>query len=449
MNIPSDHHSEEPLRKFSVFRRSRRFLSVHALPWAVFGLLCVSLASLWWWEQPTRLTIAVSQNEMDEPKVVQALMEALVKERADVRLSIHVTQGPEESAQALDRGVVDLAVVRSDIQVGRGATSVMELRKFFPMLVTKPGNRIEKIADLRGKRVGIAALPLHNRVFAAEVLSHWGLKEKDYSFVYLDPGDLQKLVKEGKIDALFAISALGNRPIRRANELLRSVWGAQLLLIPFEDVAALSGKIRGVEEGELVKGYLGGSPAKPEEDLATIALSNRLVASEKVTIPEAVTLTKALLSLHDKKQLETPELISITVPSKTSPSLPVHPGTVQQGDGTYQNFLDRYTNHFYVALAVIGGLGSLLTTLLTHGKHLVRDRSVRDVRQVLLLGDLLAKDTDRESVALRLTEADKILQETLISCAAGDVEHSVLMAMQVAVARCHRAAEQQNVRNVG
>ena len=444
MNEPLDNLLVDKRREVSLFRRSGRFLSKHALPWAVFGLLCASLASVWWWERPTRLKIAVSQSEIDESTVVQALVDALVKERADVRLTIQVTNGPEESAQALDRDEVDLAVVRSDIQVGRGATSIMELRKFFPMIVTKQGNRIEKIGDLRGKRVGIAPLPLHNRVFAAEVLLHWGLKEKDYTFVFLEPGDLLKLAKGGKLDALFSTSALGNRPTRRANDLLRSVWGAQLLLIPFEDVAALAGKIRGVEEGELVKGYFGGNPAKPEEDLETIALTNRLVASEKVTIPVAVTLTKVLLSLRDKKQLETPELISLTAPSQKNPSLPVHPGTVQQGDGTYQSFLDRYTNHFYIALAVIGGLGSLLTTLLTHGKHLVRDRSIRDVRQVLLLGDLLAKDTDKESVALRLAEADKILQETLLACAAGDVEHSVLMAMQAAVARCHRAADQKS-----
>jgi TRAP-type uncharacterized transport system substrate-binding protein len=415
-------------------------MSNHALAWVGFILLCVTLASLWWWEQPVHLKIAVSQKDVDEPRVVQALIDALAKERADVRLAMYITDGPEESAQALEEGEVDLAVVRSDIQVGRGATSIMELRKFFPMLVTKQGNRINKIADLRGKQIGIAALPLHNRVFAAEVLQHWGLRDKDYNFVYVEPGALQKLVKEGKIDALFAISSLGNRPVRRASELLRSVWGAQLMLIPFDDVSALVGKIRGVEEGELVKGYFGGSPAKPEEDLDTIALSNRLVASERVTIPMAVTMTKALLALRDKKQIETPELISLTVPARTSPSLPVHPGTVQQGDGTYQEFLDRYTNHFYVALAVIGGLGSLLTTLLTHGKHLVRDRSIRDVRQVLLLGDLLTNETDQALVAQWLSEADKILQETLLACAAGDVEHSVLMAMQVAVARCHRAA---------
>jgi TRAP-type uncharacterized transport system substrate-binding protein len=440
---------EERIRSPHNVRRWGHLLGKHALPWAAFALLCIGLATLWWWEQPTRLKIAVSPIELDEPRVVQALIDALVKERADVRLSVYATNSLEESAQALDRGDVDLAVIRSDMQVGRGATSIMELRKFFPMLVTKQGNRIEKIADLRGKQVGVAALPLHNRLLAAEVLLHWGLKEKDYSFVYLEPGDLQKRVKEGKIDALFAVGALGNRPARRSNEILRSAWGPQLMLIPFEDVAALAGKIRGVEEGELVKGYFGGNPAKPEEDLETIALSNRLVASEKVTIPVAVTLTKALLSLRDKKQLETPELVSLATPSRTSPTLPVHPGTVQQGDGTYQEFLDRYTNHFYVALAIIGGLGSLLTTLLTHGKHLVRDRSIGDVRQVLLLGDLLAKDTDKGSVALRLAEADKILQETLLACAAGDVDHSVLMAMQVAVARCHRATAEKVSTNVG
>jgi hypothetical protein len=128
---------KNPAKKFVVLRGWARFLSIHALAWTAFVVLCVSLASLWWWEQPTRLKIAVSQHDTDEPKVVQALIDTLIKERADVRLTLQVTNGPEESAQALDRGEVDLAVVRSDIQVGRGATSIMELRKFFPMLVSR------------------------------------------------------------------------------------------------------------------------------------------------------------------------------------------------------------------------------------------------------------------------------------------------------------------------
>lgn len=438
--LAMDPQAPQAVRRASLLRRWGRFMSRRALPWAAFALICGALASVWWWSQPNRLVVAVSQNEFDEPKVVQALIDVLAKERADVRLTLLITPGPEESAQSLDRGDADLAVVRSDIPVASGASSVMELRRFFPMLVTKQGNRIEKLADLRGKRIGIAAAPNLNRVFAAQVLLHWGLKEQDYSFVFLAPGDLVKTVKAGKIDALFAINAFGSRPAARSIEALRGAWGPQLILIPFDDVSALAGKIRGIEAGEVSKGYLSGNPVKPDEDLDTIALTNRLIASEKVSVAAAVTLTKALLALRDKKQIETPELVSIVTPARTNPTLPVHPGTVQQTDGTYQEFLDRYTNHFYIALAILGGLGSLFTTLLAHDKSLTRDRSVSDLRKVLLLGDLIAQDEDKSSVAQRLDEADKILQETLLACAAGDVEHSVLTSMHVAVTRCHRAA---------
>lgn len=424
----------------SAIGRWGRLLSRHALPWAAFMLLCLALALAWWWSRPIRLVVAVSQNEFDEPKVVQALIDELSKERADVRLTMLITPGLEQNAQALDRGDADLAVIRSDMPVGSGASSLMEFRRFFPMLVTKQGNRIEKLADLRGKRIGIAAAPNHNRVFAAQVLLHWGLKENDYTFIFLAPGDLLRMVKAGKIDALFSIYAFGNRPVARSIEALRGAWGPQLKLIPFDDVSALAGKVRGIEEGEVSKGYLAGNPAKPEEDLETIALTNRIVASDKVGVAAAVTLTKTLLTLRDKKQIETPELVSMVAPGRTNPTLPVHPGTVQQTDGTYQGLLDRYTNHFYVGLAILGGLGSLFTSLIAHGKSLTRERSVRDLRQVLLLGDLIAQDTEKTLVESRLAEADKILQETLLACAAGDIEHSVLTAMQVAVTRCHRAA---------
>lgn len=391
--------------------------------------------------QPVVLVIAAGQADQDEQKIVQLLVDTLAKERSGVRLVPLWTNSATDSASALTAGKADLAVIRSDIVVGRGATSLVSLRKFNPVLFTKKSAKITKLSDLRGKNIGIGGQGDINQLLFRQILSQRGLQEQDYTLVPLKRGEQADYANQGKIDAFFSVSAGRTRSNDAFNDNLRKSWGEKLVVVTFDDAAALALRIRGVETGEIVKGFFGGDPPKPEEDTNTILVSNRLVASEKVSPNSAVVLTRTLFAMRDKRQSEVPELLAIAAPSRDVPTLPVHPGTIQLLDGVYQDFLDHYTNHIFISVALLGALGSSVSAINARRRRVQREKSVADLNDLFELSDRIAQTNDPLLVDKYIKEVDMIFQRSSIACADGHVSSGTLLAIQAAVNRCHRSAE--------
>ena len=423
------------------FKRIAHFIVVDWAACLLLALVLLTGVAVVMFLQPVLLVIAAGQAEQDEQKVVQLLVEKLAKERSGVRLVPLWTNGSAESAAALNTGKADLAVIRSDIVVGRGASSLVSLRKFNPVLFTKKSTKITKLSDLRGKRIGIGGQGDMNQLLFRQILSQSGLLAQDYTLVPLKRGEQADYANQDKIDAFFSVSSGRTRSNEAFNDNIRKSWGEKLVVVIFEDAAALALRIRGVETGEIVKGFYGGDPPKPEEDTDTIILSNRLVASEKVNQNTAVTLTRALFAMRDQRQSEVPELLAIAAPTRDIPTLPVHPGTVQLLDGVYQDFLDRYINHMFIAVALLGALGSVVPAVNARRRRVHREKSVEDLNYLFGISERIAQENDPLLVRQYLKEADTIFQRSLIACAEGHVSSGTLVAIQAAVNRCHRSAE--------
>ena len=413
----------------------------HWVAWLLLVLALVAGAAVVAYLRPVVLVIAAGQTEQDEKKVVQLLVDTLAKERVGVRLVPLWTAGFSESAAALSSGRADLAVIRSDVDVGRGASSLVSLRKFYPVLFTNQGTKITKISDLRGKKIGVGGQGELNRILIRQILSDRGLLEPDYTLVPLKIGEQADYASQGKIDAFFSVSAGRTQSNASFNDNIRKAWGEKFVVVTLDDAAALALRFRGVETGEIVKGFFGGDPPKPEEATDTITLSNRIVGSDKVSPQAAVVLTRTLFSLRDQRQLEVPEVLAIAAPSRDVPTLPVHPGTVQLLDGVYQDFLDRYINHMFISVAALGAFGSAVTAINARRRRGQRESAVEDLQYLFGLSDRIAQQDDALQARQHLAEVDTIFQRNMIACAQGHVSSGALVAIQAAVNRCHRAAE--------
>jgi hypothetical protein len=152
-------------------------------------------------------------------------------------------------------------------------------------------------------------------------------------------------------------------------------------------------------------------------------------------------LTRTLFALRDQRQSEVPELLAIAAPARDVPTLPVHPGTIQLLDGVYQDFLDRYINHMFIAVAFLGALGSGVPAINARRRRVQREKSVEDLNYLFGLSDRIAQESDPVLTRQHLKEVDTIFQRSLVACAEGHVSSGTLVAIQAAVNRCHRAAE--------
>jgi hypothetical protein len=100
----------------------------------------------------------------DNVKLIQAVAQAFAREPRFGRLQPVVTDGAGDSAAALGEAKVDLAIIRTDVNVPKDAQSVAIFRKNLVVLwvANRSGSKtprrdssIKKIENLAGHRVGI------------------------------------------------------------------------------------------------------------------------------------------------------------------------------------------------------------------------------------------------------------------------------------------------------
>ena len=130
------------------------------------------------------------------------------------------TQGSVENVDAVAKGDLESGLSQSDIAHwayhGTGiyrnkgkATTLRAIANLYPEslhLVVRRDAGIEKVGDLKGKRVSVGPEESGTRVHAGIVLEAHGLKIRDIVPHYLRPGPAGDMLRAGKIDAFFFVA---------------------------------------------------------------------------------------------------------------------------------------------------------------------------------------------------------------------------------------------------
>ena len=98
-------------------------------------------------------------------------------------------------------------------------------------VVTVEGTGINKIADLKGKRVSTGAVNSATEVMAARLLEAYGLTPKDFTQERLDPGKSADAIKDKKLDAFFWV---GGVPTSSVTELAATP-GIKIKMVDHDD----------------------------------------------------------------------------------------------------------------------------------------------------------------------------------------------------------------------
>ena len=89
----------------------------------------------------------------------------------------------------------------------------------FRHLVVASKAKIKSVADLRGKRVSLGSDGSGVSITAREILEAWHISEKSFKAGHDDAFTAAQLLKDGKIDAFFAV---GGVPLEPLGELIAS-----------------------------------------------------------------------------------------------------------------------------------------------------------------------------------------------------------------------------------
>ncbi len=163
-------------------------------------------------------------------------------------------------------------------------------------LVLPEGESVDSLADLKGKRVGIAQAGSGTQVAVLQMLDAWGITRDDIDAAELNNTQSAERLADGQLDAYFYAAGT---PVS-AMVQLASTRGMELHSFSDEDLAKIN---------ELIPAYIPSSiPAGTYEgvdyDTATPAVSALLIVSEDLDEELVYGITKALWNDNTRKLLD-------------------------------------------------------------------------------------------------------------------------------------------------
>lgn len=144
------------------------------------------------------------------------------------KASATATGATAENINALRTGQGEIAIAMSDAVIQaveasgayegkKPADNLRAMMGLWPnvcQIVTTADSGIKSFADLKGKRVGVGAPNSGVELNARMIFEAHGMSYKDVRVDYLNYGEAIDQIKNGRIDAAFVTSGLGNATIR-------------------------------------------------------------------------------------------------------------------------------------------------------------------------------------------------------------------------------------------
>jgi TRAP transporter TAXI family solute receptor len=266
------------------------------------------------------------------------LANVLSKSIPGVQATAEVTGGSVDNLKLIGSGQSEVGFVMADAALEAlkgedkfksGKVNVRTLAVLYPNrmhVVTIDGTGIEKMADLKGKRVSTGSPGSATEVMAFRVIEAAGLdKDKDMKRERLSVAESVNALKDRKIDAFFWVGGLPTAAVTD----LGATPGVKIKMIDHEDVVPKMNAKYGplYSSGVINKGVYPGQ----DKDNKISVVWNILVTSDKMPDDMAYNIVK---TIFDKKAdlvavHREAESIDYKYQLKSNSSVPWHPGALK------------------------------------------------------------------------------------------------------------------------
>jgi hypothetical protein len=304
----------------------------------IFGVIMVMvfMVTTAWAQKTVRLSIATGGTGGVYYPLGGGMANVLSKYIPYVEATAEVTTASVDNCLLVGAGKAELALIMADVGLdayqGKGKFKekipLRTVAVLYPNnmhVVTIEGKGIEKVADLKGKRVSTGAPGSGTEVKALRVLEAYGLTpDKDFTRDKLGVSESAGALKDRKIDAFFWDGGLPTAAVTD----LGATPGIKIKLIGHEDAIP---KMREKYGPLYVKGII---PAKTypgqDVDVPIAVVWNLLVCNEKMKGDVVYDIVKTLFE-------HKPELVTVhkearhlgLEPQAGGSPIPIHPGAVR------------------------------------------------------------------------------------------------------------------------
>jgi hypothetical protein len=249
-----------------------------------------------------------------------------------------VTGGSVDNLKLIGSKQTELAMVMVDAAVdalkgedkfkGR-PVDVRTLMVLYPNrmhVVSIEGRGIEKMSDLKGKRVSTGSPGSATEVMAFRVIEAAGLdKDKDMKRERLGVAESTNAIKDGKIDAYFWVGGLPTAGVTD----LAATPGVKMKLIDHAEVLEkMNAKYGGIYSADLIPAHT--YPGQDKDNQIT-SVQNILVANAAMPDKEAYEIVKTFIEHKDDLVAVHAEAKNIELAKQitANSAIPWHPGAVK------------------------------------------------------------------------------------------------------------------------
>jgi TRAP-type uncharacterized transport system substrate-binding protein len=417
----------------------RREIMVALVMLALVASIAIGTGVYRYFNKPTNFRVAVGNHGSNEQILIDAFAASLRDTKAGISIQpvFHDTQ--QSAADAFQMGKVPFAVVRPDIVLPNNGLTVAILREealIFAAPAAPAARKISDIAELNGKRLALVDMGDPDRVLLNRVLSSYDLNEKDVRFIPTTATQIPQLVQSRQIDAIVFVA----EPVSPdAGQIMRNyarAVGSEINILPVDNAQVLSLRMPVYTEIKIPMGAFGGRPKKPAEELSTIGVSYRLMASSRVDRQPVSEVTAQLFRLRSRIANATATINLLKAPdteSATSAALPVHPGAVDYLNREQLTFMDRWGDWLWLGLFAGGGFTSVLawlTNLFARQKRKAVDDILEELSGLLAQARICPSHEALEIVTMRL---DEVVRQSIHYTRSGLTNTRTMSAMMLAI----------------
>jgi uncharacterized protein len=266
------------------------------------------------------------------------LANVLSKTMPGVQATAEVTGGGIDNLKLIGSGQADLAFVQADAaydaingldKFKSGKIPVKTLMVLYPNqmhVVTVEGTGIDKVSDLKGKRVSTGSPGSATEVYAFRVIEAAGLdKDRDMKRERLGVAESVNAIKDRKIDAFFWVGGLPTSAVTD----LAATPGTKLKLIDHADaVAKMNAKYGSLYATSVIKA---GTYPGQDKDNQNSVVWNIMISGDKFPGAMAYTIVKTvfdkqadLIAVHSEAKN-----FDLKYQLKANTPTPWHPGALK------------------------------------------------------------------------------------------------------------------------
>lgn len=333
------------------------------------GLAAVAavVLAVYWYEKPSVLRIAVTRNS-DDQAILAAAAQQFAKDRDQVRLKLVIFDTLVETARALEQDQVDLAVVRSDINMPPRGQTVLIMHRNAAVLVAPAQSGIHFVNELHGRRIGVIqgqqGEAAGDQTLLDAALSQYDVTPEAVRRVFLSLPELPKAIKRKDVDAVLMVDSIGSADLTETVAALTRFGRGQPTFIPVSEAKAIAQRLPCFESMEVVRGAFGGAQPRPAANFETLGVTTRLVAQHNLNDDVVGALTGLLLTARPSIAAHIPAANRIEAPpTDKGLALPVHPGALAYLNDEEQTIFEKYSDFIYISAMFLSLIGTALAAI--------------------------------------------------------------------------------------